>query len=399
MAFFEMTADCLREIPATTFAAAGIRERTDLQRLLRDQIGIVAADTLVIAEEFGDWEDCNRRIDLLALDKEANLVVFELKRTEDGGRMELQALRYAAMVSTMTFEKVEEVFAAYRTRLGKDGDARSAILEFLDWEEPGEQPFAQEVKIVLVSAEFSKELTTSVMWLNKQGLDIRCVRIKPYSDNGRLLVDVQRIIPLPEADEYIVQLKKKQAGDKVIRDGEAPRHEFRRRFWQGLLQYLVSNGQDWAQGRNTTKEGWIGFAVGKGGIGANVSMALGSRIRVEIWCSSDPHKHLFNALFAHKGEIESKFPGQNVSWESLKEKDANASRVAVYRAYDKEQVAEDTPYRTQLYAWISKNLTTFRAVAKQYLVENQDEEPTVVGDESSFEGSETIESNVAPLMS
>jgi len=31
--------------------------------------------------------------------------------------MELQALRYAAMVSTMTFEKVEEVYAAYLQRL------------------------------------------------------------------------------------------------------------------------------------------------------------------------------------------------------------------------------------------------------------------------------------------
>lgn len=99
MAFFEMSKDCLREIPDTTFAAAGIRERDDLQRLLRAQIGIVAEDTLIVAEEFGEWDGSNRRIDLLGLDKDANLVVFELKRTEDGGHMDLQAIRYAAMVS------------------------------------------------------------------------------------------------------------------------------------------------------------------------------------------------------------------------------------------------------------------------------------------------------------
>jgi len=28
-----------------------------------------------------------------------------LKRTEDGGHLELQAIRYAAMVSTMTFDQ------------------------------------------------------------------------------------------------------------------------------------------------------------------------------------------------------------------------------------------------------------------------------------------------------
>jgi len=31
-------------------------------------------------------------------------VAIELKRTEDGGHMELQSTRYAAMVSTMTFD-------------------------------------------------------------------------------------------------------------------------------------------------------------------------------------------------------------------------------------------------------------------------------------------------------
>ena len=45
--------------------------------------------------------------------------------------------------------------------------------------------FAQEVRIVLVSAEFSKELTTSVMWLNDFGLDIRCVRIHLYRSGQR----------------------------------------------------------------------------------------------------------------------------------------------------------------------------------------------------------------------
>ena len=61
-----------------------MQERRDLQRLLRENVEVIAPDTLVIAEEFGDWEDSRRRIDLLAIDRSANLVVIELKRTEDG---------------------------------------------------------------------------------------------------------------------------------------------------------------------------------------------------------------------------------------------------------------------------------------------------------------------------
>jgi hypothetical protein len=66
------------------------------------------------------------------------------------------------------------------------------------------------VRIALASAEFSKELTTAVMWLNDHGLDIRCVRMRPYDDNGRLLVDVQQVIPLPEAAAYQVQVREKE---------------------------------------------------------------------------------------------------------------------------------------------------------------------------------------------
>jgi hypothetical protein len=107
--------------------------------------------------------------------------------------------------------------------------------------------------------------------------------------------------------------------------------------------------------------------LGKSGITANVSMAQGSRIRVEIYIYSDPDKQLFQKLAEHKGEIEAAFPDEELCWEQLE--GAAASRVAVYRPYDKEQVADDTPNRRELYDWIAKNLVAFRAVAKEFLVD------------------------------
>ena len=89
MSIFEVTPNSLKELKRTDFASQGLRERTDLQPLIRDQIKELDPDLLVISEEFNDWEDSQRRIDLLAVDKNANLVVIELKRTESGGHMEL----------------------------------------------------------------------------------------------------------------------------------------------------------------------------------------------------------------------------------------------------------------------------------------------------------------------
>ena len=217
MPIYEVTTDKLRKIEETSFSAAKVRERADLQRLLKNQIEIISSDTLIIAEEFGEWDESKRRIDLLGIDKNANLVVFELKRTDDGGHMDLQALRYAAMVSTMTFDKTIDVYSEFLEKNSSDEDAEDKLLDFLKWDERDEENFAQDVQIVLISAEFSKEITSTVLWLNDYGLDIRCVRMKPYNDKGRTLVDVEQILPLPEASAYQVSVREKKIKEKSIR--------------------------------------------------------------------------------------------------------------------------------------------------------------------------------------
>ena len=207
MPIYELKDNRIEVLKETSFREQGLKERQDLQRLLQDQIQVVDPDVMVLAEEFGRWDNSKRRIDLLGLDRDARLVVIELKRTEDGGHMELQALRYAAMVSRMTFEQAVEVYARHLTAKGKETDAEKDILGFLGWEEANEERFGQDVRIVLVSGDFSKELTTSVLWLNERELDVRCVRMKPYVNDGRVLVDVQQVIPLPESGEYVVQVR------------------------------------------------------------------------------------------------------------------------------------------------------------------------------------------------
>lgn len=85
-------------------------ERSGLQRALRDRIDLVAPGVLVVAEEFTAFEDARRRIDLLGVDETGTVVVIELKRTHDGGQ---QAVRYAAMVSALTFDDLAEAFTRY----------------------------------------------------------------------------------------------------------------------------------------------------------------------------------------------------------------------------------------------------------------------------------------------
>lgn len=57
-------------------------------------------------------------------------------------------------------------------------------------------------------------MTTAVLWLNEHELDIRCVRLRPYDLDGKTLLDVQQVIPLPETTEYLVRQKDKKAEEE-----------------------------------------------------------------------------------------------------------------------------------------------------------------------------------------
>jgi hypothetical protein len=334
MAIYKLTKDALTALTETKLETEGILERKDLQRLLRSQIKALDADLMVISEEFGDWVESNRRIDLLCLDKNANLVIVELKRTEDGGHMELQAIRYAAMVSKMTFPQLLSAYDSHLKQLGESTeDAQDRILQFLGWDEPQEDKFAQDVRIILASPNFSKELTTSVMWLNDFDVDIRCVRLKPYRDaDGLVLLDIQQIIPLPEAAQYQTQIKAK---DQAARAERGERHDLRYNFWSGLLEYAKTKTNLHAN-RKPGIYHWIGGSIGRAGFQLNYSVR-GEESQVELYIdlgqnSDERNKVYFDGLKKNQAQIEGIFGGQ-LDWQDLPESRACRIRKVIEGGY------------------------------------------------------------------
>ncbi len=323
MSLYKLTKEAIKPLSAASFVQQGVTERGDLQRLLRDNIAVVADDVLVIAEEFAEWENSKRRIDLLCIDRAANLVVVELKRDDDGGHMELQAIRYAAMVSSMTFARAVDVFQAFLDRVQTGQDARGRLLEFLGWDESREDDFARDVRILLVAADFSKEITTSVLWLNERDLDIRCVRVKPYASGAETILDVQQVVPLPEAEEYTVQLKQKE---QAARADSALRSMCRHAFWSVVLPLVAKEHSRWA-GRSPAETGWLGASSGIRGLRYDLWVRqddVGVMLYIDAGSGKQAwNKAVFDALHAKRAEIESAL-GEPLSWARLDEKQASA---------------------------------------------------------------------------
>ncbi len=236
MALYQITEDSLAPLAATSFQEENLWERRDLQRLLKANIEAISPDLMVIAEEFGEWDQSGRRIDLLAVDRDANLVVIELKRTDDGGHMELQAIRYAAMVANMTWGQATNTFKKHLEENEIDTDPESKLCVFLGWDEPKEDDFAQNVRIILASANFSKEITTSVLWLNERDLDISCVRLSLHKLNDQLVLSADQIIPLPEAESYQIEVRQKRREERVSRSKKKDRSLFSVSYAEELYQ-------------------------------------------------------------------------------------------------------------------------------------------------------------------
>lgn len=244
MPIFEVKAGGLTRLDQTTLGAEQLWERRDLQAYLRQHLHEIdgTKDLLVIAEEFADWADSKRRIDLLAVDRRGNLVVIELKRGSTGEHMELQAVRYAAMVSTLTLDQAAQAFARFRSMTGEATTvdvARDRITEHIDTDEP-EEEFGRDVRIVLVSEDFSLEITSAIMWLSVKGIDITAIRLAVHKLEDRVFLDFLQVIPFKGAEDYQVRVRNKEQAEQEIRRNKVA--------WNGEW-YVAYGGRPWEEAR------------------------------------------------------------------------------------------------------------------------------------------------------
>jgi hypothetical protein len=198
-----------QKLSPVSFSELGIKERRDLQEWISKNPTLLGEELFVVATEFGNFDGAARRVDILALDKDGNIVVVELKREAEKTHIELQALRYAAFCSTMKAKQLVRAFAEFATL--SDAEAESRILSFLETETV--TSLEGQPRIILAAASFSdNEILSTVLWLRRFGINITCVELTPYKNEktGELILVPRVIIPLPETRDYMVSVLEKE---------------------------------------------------------------------------------------------------------------------------------------------------------------------------------------------
>ena len=111
-----------------TFSSLKLKERDDIQEWLEKNPEILGNDLLIIAKEL--ILSSGIRLDLLALDKNSNLVIIELKRDDSGNNVDWQAIKYASYCSNFTIENISRIYADYLN--STEDDAERKIEEFIN---------------------------------------------------------------------------------------------------------------------------------------------------------------------------------------------------------------------------------------------------------------------------
>ena len=199
-----------------SFADLGFKERSHLQEWIAKKPSCLGEELLIIQKEFSGFSDTQERLDLLALDKQGSLVIIENKLDDTGRDVTWQALKYASYCSGLSKENILKVYQDYLTKTGSSEKAEDLLAEFLEVDDIQEISLNKGVtqRIILVAANFRKEVTSTVLWLINFKLRVQCLKVTPYAMGNELLLNVEQIIPTKDTEDFMIGLAQKAQDDR-----------------------------------------------------------------------------------------------------------------------------------------------------------------------------------------
>lgn len=316
-------ANRIQPLETRRFSELGFSERKHLQEWLANHPQALTQDDgdelLIIQKEFDGFDDTRERLDLLAIDKQGNLVIIENKLDDSGRDVVWQALKYASYCANLKKQQVVEIFQRYldeqARQEGKESEnAQSLLLEFLGAEDLQSVQIntLKSQRLILVAAKYRKEVTNTVLWLSQFGIDCRCFKVTLYQTGDELFLNVEQIIPTPEATDFMIGMIAKEDEEKSASNEQRRSHGLRLEFWEQTLEAFCQSSCRLYDNISPGKDHWQ--AAGSGLSGMSFNLIFGkNEIRVEFSMQrsqAEANQLVFDRLLAQKEQIETAFAAE-----------------------------------------------------------------------------------------
>lgn len=301
-----------------SFFELGFQERTHLQEWIASEPDALGEDLLIIQKEFAEFSETKERLDLLALDKQGSLVIIENKLDDTGRDVTWQALKYASYCAGMNKDGIRRIYQDYLNKWEPGTAAEDKLNSFFetDFATLTVNPGVTQ-RIILIAANFRKEVTSTVLWLASFKLRIQCFKVTPFSMGDELFLNIDQIIPTKDTEEFMIGLADKAQDEVAIVEAEGRRQKFRREFWSKLISAMNEKTQLY-QKISPGTHSWIGAGSGVRGVGLNFG-ATQKYARAELYIDrGDETQNLdiFDSLKRRQSQIENAFGGE-LTWERL----------------------------------------------------------------------------------
>lgn len=309
------------KIQSKTFHELGFKEREHLQEWIAKNPECLDEEFLIIQKEFDGFNDTNERLDLLALDKSGAIVVIENKLDDTGKDVVWQALKYVSYCSTLSKQQIIDIFQTYLDKQGKGEKAVDKLVEYFD-DKPLEEIELNmhDQRMILVAGYFRKEVTSTAMWMLNHGISVQCFKATPYQYGEELLLDIEQIIPVKEAAEYLIKMADKAKEAQAVKENSKGIEVLRKKYWTELLEKFNGVSKQF-QNVNPSTDHWLSsgsgvsgipfsFVITKNYVGVDLSINRGDK---------ETNERIFDKLYSSKKELEKDF-GHELKWEKLDEK-------------------------------------------------------------------------------
>lgn len=322
MYLIDKTTNSINRLPKKSFTELGFSERKHLQEWIAKNPSCLGEDLLIIQKEFDGFSDTSERLDLLAIDKFGDLVVIENKLDTSGKDVTWQVIKYASYCSSLSKEQICNIYQEYLNKQNIENTAEEKISEFFDNKEFDEITLNQGTKqrIIMVSGNFRKEVTSAVLWLRNFNLRIQCIRVTPFAHGENLLLDIEQILPLKDTEEFTISMATKAQEEITTQEGLKTRHNMRLEFWKHFIQEANTKNNLYTN-ISPSKDNWIGIGIGMSGVNINLTVTQ-KYTAVEIYFNRGDkaeNEALFDFMYNMRSTIESKY-GDTLQWTKLPDK-------------------------------------------------------------------------------
>jgi hypothetical protein len=266
-------------------------------------------------------------------------------------------LKYASYCARLTKEEIRQIYQDYLDRAEPNQKADDRLSKFFDVEDLQEVTLNKGLtqRIIMVAANFRKEVTSTVLWLMNFKIRIQCFKITPFSMGDSIFLNVEQIIPTKDAEEYVIGLAEKAIVEIEDAEAEQRRHRIRREFWAKVIDAMAGKS-DLYRNVSAGPSSWLSAGTGVGGVRLSF-VATKNHARAELDIDRgdrNENKRIFDALFSQRQAIEADFGGELI-WERLD--DRQVSRVKAEtegNIYDQERWEEMIEYMTDAMVRLEK---------------------------------------------